>query len=129
MPPALSARTRIGVPCRCPALFLRVAGDQGGVEVDHQSRLDPTAAHQRRKVPAGLATQQPRPLPHRRAGPLQLGQGRLVDRVEHSPTGRRRGHLAEQAGLIPKHRKVSDRLPTVGDHHRNIGQHPARTVR
>jgi hypothetical protein len=116
------------VGCGRPFL-LGVAGHQRGVEVDHQTRLDPTTTHHRRQATPRLLTQQPGPLPSGRPSPFQLSQGGLVDRVEDPPRGRRRGHAAKQAGLVPQHRQIGDRLPTVGDHHRQIGQHPARPVR
>jgi hypothetical protein len=46
-----------------------------------------------------------------------------ADRVQHPPRGRRRGDPAEQAGLVPQHRQIRDRLPDISDHHRHIGQH------
>jgi hypothetical protein len=106
-----------------------VAGDQCGVDVDHQSRLGPAAADDDRQVPAGLAAEQPRPLSGRRPGLLQRGQHVGVDRVEHPPARRWRGDQPEQAGLVPQHGQVSDRLPTVGDQHCHLSQHLTRHVR
>jgi hypothetical protein len=77
---------------------------------------------------AGLGSQQPGPLPSRRPTFAKPIQRLLVDAVEDPPHGRGRGHRPEQPGLIPQHRQIRDRLPTVGEHHRQIDQHPARVV-
>jgi hypothetical protein len=106
-----------------------VAGDQCGVDVDHQSRLGPATADDGRQLPAGLAAEQPRPLSGRRPGLLQRRQHVGVDRVEHPPTRRWRRDQPEQAGLVPQHGQVSDRLPSVGDHHCHLSQHLTRQVR
>ena len=111
------------------ALLLRVAGHQGGVDVDHQPRLDPTRAHHRRQRAAGLGAQQPGPFPRHRPRQLHLRQRRRVDTVQDPPAGRRRRHPPEQARLVPLPGEVGDRLPAVGEHHRHIDQHPTRRMR
>jgi hypothetical protein len=48
--------------------------------------------------------------------------------VEDPPRGTGRSDLAEQHRLIPQHRAVADRAATIGERHRQIGQHPTRVV-
>jgi hypothetical protein len=60
----------------------------------------------------------------------QPGQAQLVtsDPLHHPPGGRGRGHRAEQLRLVAQHRQVGKAVPTVGQHHRQVSQHPARVV-
>jgi hypothetical protein len=58
----------------------------------------------------------------------QPGKHGLVDTVQDPPRRRGRGDRAEQFRLVPQHRQVRDRLPTIGQHHRDIGQHAARIM-
>jgi hypothetical protein len=39
-----------------------------------------------------------------------------------------RRHRAEQFGLVSHHGQIADRLATIGQHHRQIDQHPPRIV-
>jgi hypothetical protein len=80
------------------------------------------------QITAGLGAQQPRPLPRLSARLPQPREGGLIDRGQHPPRGRRRGHLTEQPGLVAQHRQIGDRMPTVGEHHRHVGAHSPRIV-
>jgi hypothetical protein len=111
------------------AFFLRMAGHQRGVEVDHQARHHRAGAPHRGDRPACFAAQQPRPFPGSSARDLQVIEERLVNRVEDPPRRRRRGHRPEQVRLVAEHRQVPDRDTAVGEHHRQISQHPARRMR
>jgi hypothetical protein len=53
--------------------------------------------------------------------PLQPGAGDLVQ----APWSGRRRDRAEHAGLLAQHINVTDRLASIGEHHRDISQHPA----
>jgi len=114
---------------RSRSLLLGVAGDQAGVEVDHQTgHLDPAAVHGRHRS-ARLAAQQPGPFPRVRPGSSQPGQDGVVDGVQDPPRRRGRGHRPEQVRLVPQHRQIRDRLTAIGQQHREIGQHPTRSMR
>jgi transposase len=65
----------------------------------------------------------------RRRCSFQPGQDAVVDRIQDPPRRRGRGHRPEQARLVPQHRKVGDRLSAVGQQHRQIGEHPTRSMR
>jgi hypothetical protein len=52
----------------------------------------------------------------------------VIDPVHRPPRGGIRGHRAEQLVLIPQRRQVTQRVPAISDHHRQVGQHPARKV-
>ena len=123
------AQTRTCRSRRCPVL-LRVAGHQGGVEVDHQTRLGPTP----RTPPSGSG----RPASARSSQARSRATARArftassvagVDAVQHPPARRRRRHPPEQARLVPQPGEIGDRLPAVGQHHRHIDQHPTRRMR
>src|SRR3954453_21350073 len=55
-------------------------------------------------------------------------QPHRVDLVQGPPAGRCRWHRAEHLALLAQHVDVTDRLPTVGDHHGQVDQHPAPIV-
>ena len=110
-------------------LLLRVHLEQGGVQVDHRivqvlptglaggscrPVISPRASHARSRA-AARATRRP-------------ASRAVVDRVQHPPRRRRRRDRPVQAGLIAQRGDVPDRLPTVGEHHRQIHQHLTRIV-
>jgi hypothetical protein len=105
-----------------------MAGHQGRVQVDHQARQHRAGAPHGGNRPAGLAAQQPGPFPRDRPGELHLIQEGLLDRVEDPPGGRGGGHRPEQVRLVAQHHEVADRETAVGEHHRQISQHPARRM-
>jgi len=47
------------------------------------------------------------------------------DRIQRPPHRRRRRDRTEHADLVAQHVDVSDRLTTIGEHHRNVREHPA----
>jgi hypothetical protein len=51
-----------------------------------------------------------------------------ADRVQGPPRCGGRGDLPEQIRLLPQHPQIGDRLTTVGQHHRQITENPARVV-
>jgi hypothetical protein len=56
--------------------------------------------------------------------PVSIG-----DRVQYPPARRVRGHRTEHVALVGQRRDVADALATIGEHHRQIDQHPGRVVR
>lgn len=70
----------------------------------------------------------PRPVPRPPPGPCQPGHVRLTDPGNRSPCGRFRRHCTKQLALIAQRRQMRQRVPTIGDHHREVGQDPARCV-
>jgi hypothetical protein len=52
----------------------------------------------------------------------------VIDPVQHPPRGGVTGHRAEELVLVPQCRQMRQRVTTVGDHHRQVGQHPAGKV-
>jgi len=45
--------------------------------------------------------------------------------LSKTPTGfGGRGDRTEQIGLVTQHRQIRDRLATIGQHHREVDQHP-----
>jgi hypothetical protein len=103
------------------ALFLRMAGHQGGVQADHQARHDRARAPYRQDSAAGFAAQPLGPFPGSSPGELHMIQQRFAYRVEGPPRGRRGGHRPEQARLVAQHREIADRDAAVGEHHRHMG--------
>ncbi len=90
------------------ALLLRVRPDEGAIDVDH--------------VEAGISARRPRLGPSLRPSDLDPFEHRIIDRFQHPPRRGVRRHLAEQLGLVPQHRQIGDRLPTIGDHYGQIDQ-------
>ena len=72
---------------------------QAGIEVQRQ----PLRRHPRR----------PHPRPRSRPTRLQLGEQGLVDSVEEPPSGRLRGHIAEQLRLVTQHLQIRHTLAAV----------------
>ena len=97
-------------------LLLRMARDQRRVQIDRQ--------------PLRRAVQPPEPLARprvRRAQRLQQpGLGR--DPVDHPERGRVRRHLTEQRLLLADRAEIGHALAAVGEHHRQIADHPARVM-
>ena len=71
----------------------------------------------------------PRARPGRCPGRPDLAEQLLVDRLDHPVRGRLRRLSAEQALLTPIGIHVAHAITTVGEHHRQIPDHPSRTVR
>jgi hypothetical protein len=90
---------------------------QRAVDVDQQQPVGVRAGLP--GTPAGLGTRRPQP-----------GQAQLVggDLLHHPPGGRGRGDRAEQLRLVAQHRQVAQAVPTIGQHHRQVPQHPARVM-
>ena len=95
-------------------LLLRVRGDQGGVDVEHQQLGPP-------RLPPDLI---PHPSP-RRTELLQMAPGQPAD---HARGGGHRGDVAEEIGLIVQHRELAQAVAAVGDADREIGEHGAWMV-
>ena len=94
-------------------LLLGVRGDQRRVHIDRK--------------PAGRTVQLPEPLACagvRRAQRVQHPRLRR-DPVEHPERGRVRRDRPEQRVLLPDRPEIRDALAAVGQHHREIGDHPA----
>jgi hypothetical protein len=98
---------------RCPYL-VGMGGDQCGVEVQR----DPLRRRPLR--PGSLAR-----LPTR---PAQDVHSLRCDRVDDTPGGRRRRHLAEQLGLLAQHIQVGQAAAPVRDGHDQIPHHLVRVV-
>ena len=98
------------------ALLLRVRGDQRRVDVDRQ--------------PLGRAVQLPEPLARPRVRRAQrVQQPRLRrDPVDHPERGRVRRHRPEQRLLVAHRAEIRHALAAVGEHHRQITDHPARVM-
>jgi hypothetical protein len=98
------------------SVLLRVRGDQRRVQVDRDL--------------LGLYPQLPRMLTRlrtRRAQPLDQ-PGLRGDPLDHSKRGRVRADRPEQRLLIAQRCEVRDALATIGEHHRQIANHPPRIV-
>lgn len=52
----------------------------------------------------------------------------LLNGGEDPPRRRRGGHRTEHRRLLAQHRQVTDGLPAVGEHHRQIDRDPARIM-
>jgi hypothetical protein len=97
-------------------LLLGVRGDQRRVDIDRQGFRCPV------QIP------EPRPCAGvRRAHRVQRARRRR-DPVDHPERGRVRRDLTEQGVLIADRAQVRDTLTTVGEHHREIAEHPARIM-
>ena len=59
---------------------------------------------------------------------MHLGEVVGVDPVQHPPRGRHRGHRPEQLLPVTQHTDAADRVSTIGDRDREIGEHPTRRV-
>ena len=97
--------------------LLRMGDRDRRVHVDDQPGRQIRAAAGRPGPLAGRGPDRPEPV-------QMLG----VDPVDSPPRGRFGGDLPEQLGLVPQRRQVRQRVPTIGDHHRQIGQHPPRRM-
>jgi hypothetical protein len=62
------------------------------------------------------------------AGATKPGQHGTVEIGQQPPRGRVGSHPAEQVCLVTQDREVSDRLSTVGEHHRQVHRDPARVM-
>lgn len=102
---------------------------QHRVQVDHQTRHRTPATEHARYRPTSLGAEQPGPFPGLRPRPFQLRHPGLLDLGQDPPTRRIGGYRAEQGGLVPQHREISDRLAAVSEEHRHIGQHPPGQMR
>ena len=95
-------------------LLLGVHVDRSGIEVEDH----PLGCRARR--PRTGASSCPR-----RPDPFQLA---LADRQQHPPRGRHRRHLPEQGWLASQRGQVRDAPTTVGEHHRQVAEHPPRLM-
>jgi hypothetical protein len=99
-------------------LGIGVGLDEGGVDVQ-----DPPT---RRRCPGP-----PGPPARLGAGGANPGQGVLAgqgDLLNHPPGGRHRGHRAQQPLTPDQQPQVTKAVPTVGQHHHQIPQHPGGRV-
>jgi hypothetical protein len=62
----------------------------------------------------------------RRAQAIELG---LADRQQHSPRRRDRRHRPEQRRLRAQSNQIRHAAPAIGQHHRQIAEHPPRLMR
>jgi hypothetical protein len=90
---------------------------QRAVDVDQQQPVGVRAGLP--GPPAGLGPGRPQP-----------GQAELVtgDALNDPPGGGGRGDRAEQPTLVTQHRQVAQAVPTVGQDHRQVPQHPTGVV-
>jgi hypothetical protein len=95
-------------------LGVAVGQDQGCVGVDDQ------------RLHAGMGASGPGAGAGMGPGGAQPGQPISVDgdSFDHPPGSRSRGHRTKQLGLIPQGGQVGKAVATVGQHHRQIPQHP-----
>ena len=112
---------------RCRVLLLAVADHDRGVGVQHDQIVefgtgDPAGRHTIRELGPHVAT---RSCPRG----LDLLQPCGRDLVQGTPHRRRRRDPAQHAGLVAQHVDVSDRLTTISEHHRNVGQDPAAVMK
>jgi hypothetical protein len=105
-----------------------VADHDGGVQVGHDPRHRHTRRRRLRQPRAGLGRLRPGHFPGLRAGRTKPGQPGSVQIGQQPPRGRVGSHRTEQIRLVPQHRKVRDRLPTIGEHHRQVDRDPARVM-
>ncbi len=112
---------------RC-LLLLRVAGDQGGVDVQDQvGQVAAARAGSGYAVP-GLGCLQPGDLPGRGPGCPQCCQSGGVDAGQQAPGGRGGGDRAEHLTLVTQQSQVRDRLAAVGEHHPQVDRDPPGIV-
>lgn len=84
----------------CGRLFLGVAGDQCGVDVQDQAGQFLSAGFRRRYAAAGLGCLQPGHFPGLGAGRAQAVQYAFVDSGQQPPGRRCRGDQAEHLALV-----------------------------
>jgi len=110
------------VPLR--PILLRISSGQRRVEVEHRqlATVAPCPALRAR-------TELPCPRSRERDRRAQPREALFLDRVDHPQRGRVRRDIAEQVGLVALSPQVSQALPAVGEHHRQIAQHHPRVVR
>jgi hypothetical protein len=125
------AQQRVVAPRLLPGLgslfLLRVAEHDRGVDVEHEPG-DGEPTHRRRQQPSGLGGLHPGQLPRPSPRDPNPGQRSRVDAVQDAPGGGIRGHRPEQCRLVAQNGQVSDRLTTLGEHHRQVDSDPARAV-
>ena len=109
-------------------LLLRVADHDRGVQVEHDPGPADTGRRRGRQPRAGLGRLRPGQFPGLRAGRPEPGQRRTVQIGQQPPRGRVGGHRTEQVRLVTQDRQVGDRLPTIGEHHREVHRDPARVM-
>jgi hypothetical protein len=127
MPPRRKRAARLR---RCRGLLVRVALDHGGVDVEHRTRPVPATGRAGRQgqVPAGIGAQQPGPFPGLCAGVADPRQRGIVDRVQHRHAVAVDATGPDTVGWSRSTRQVTDRFAAVGEHPRQIGEHPSRVV-
>ena len=99
-------------------LLLGVCGEQGGVEVQGHIAV----------LGDGAEPRCPCPDTRRRPRLADGAQALIVDGLDHPPGGRARGDTAEQVGLVPQRRHVRQAVPAVGEHDRQVDEHPPRVM-
>jgi hypothetical protein len=112
----------------CGLLFLGVAGDQRGIEVQDQPGQSASRGADcgyALAMPGGL---QPGDFGGLGAGRSQRSQRPLVGVGEQPPGRRCRGNGAEHLCLVPQYGQIRDGLAAVGEHHGQIGGDPARIM-
>ena len=97
-------------------LLLRMRGDQRRVHVDRQP------LRRTNKLP------EPRPRPRVRIPDSVQQPRRGGDPVDRPERGRVRRHRSEQRVLITGRAQVRQALAAIGEHHREIADHPARVM-
>jgi hypothetical protein len=100
------------------ALLLRMRRDQRRLDINRQPR--------RRAVQFPEPLPRPRPRVRRAHSNHQHRVG--GDPVDRPKRGRVRRHQPEQRLLLADHRQIEHALPTAGEHHRQIPNHPARIM-
>ena len=118
--------------------FVRVRGDQRGVEVDHDLTDRLAGGPRPRELGTGeLPTGGPGPIPglsssHPDPGEHPAASFLIVaDRCQDPPDRRGRRHgpgWAVQALMVSHRLDVADRDRSVGDRDRDIDEHPARVM-
>ena len=91
-------------------LLLRMGRDRRRVELEHH--------------PLRCRPRLPSPLPGPRPRPAYEVELPLADREQHPPRSGDRGDLAEQRRLAGQRRQIGDAPPAVGQHHRQVAEHP-----
>ncbi|GAB2868991.1 hypothetical protein GCM10027074_40810 [Streptomyces deserti] len=109
-------------------LYVGVAGNQGGVEVQDKTGQVASARSGCGYPCPGLGGLQPGDLPGGGPGRAQAGECSRVDAGQQAPGGRDGGDGAEHRGLVAQQGQVRYCLAAVGEHDREIDRDPAGIV-
>jgi len=120
------AVTLLEVACRL--LLLRIRGGQRRVDVDHcpfRSRLIACLL----RAALWAYPELPGPRPREGDSRAQPVKALPIDRVDHPKRRRVRRHPTEQVALVALSPQISETVPAIGEHHRQVAQHHSRVVR